>query len=537
MADSFLYALLKAGSGLPLSERGHGMLAALPAAAMAATGATAAAVGLWDENAGKLVLRHATHPEIPEAAVTMAGALGHSWRSGEVHYGATASDLEPDALRLVQTVGATGVVLIPVCTSSQCFGVLLLFVQERSQAAEETVLVMAEECAAALAYEAVASENRQLIRRLQQTSSDLDRANRAKSEFLANMSHELRTPLNAVIGYSEFLIEDAMQMDPETNKTFLENILTSGHDLLRLINDILDLSKVDAGRMELHPEDFLLFEAVQSVHAVIKPLADKRQQRLELQVDPAVGIVFHDSGRMKHVLYNLLSNAVKFTPDRGTIRTTARLGAEGWFEVAVSDTGIGIRPEDLDQIFAEFQQIDSGYARAQGGSGLGLSLVRRFTHLMGGQVHVESKLGAGSTFTLRLPLRQAQPKPIDLPTGEGPLVLVVEDEPNAASLLQLHLTRSGYQVERASTAAQALDKARLLRPAAITLDIILPDEDGWHVLRKLRSDPQTKEIPVVVVSMVDDPGIARASGADAHLVKPVDPRGLLTTVNSLVRKG
>jgi signal transduction histidine kinase len=251
----------------------------------------------------------------------------------------------------------------------------------------------------------IAIENTRLFSELQNTSRQLAQASQHKSEFLANMSHELRTPLNGIIGFSEVQLDPSMPVDEAMRTQFLENIYQSGQHLLTLINDILDLSKVEAGKMELHPEAFDLLDALTGVHGVVKALVDKKQQILLLEAPGDLGSVSHDPGRFKQVLFNLLSNAVKFTPQGGTITTSVRV-AEGWLEVAVKDTGIGISPEDHAKVLAEFQQIDSGYARQQRGTGLGLALVRNFVRLMGGDITLRSALGEGSTFTVRLPVRK-----------------------------------------------------------------------------------------------------------------------------------
>jgi signal transduction histidine kinase len=245
-----------------------------------------------------------------------------------------------------------------------------------------------------------------LQKHLEEKNRLLEYASRAKSEFLANMSHELRTPLNAIIGFSELMLDESMPLEEDSRRQFLENILGSGRHLLHLINDILDLSKVEAGKMEMHPEPFHVGEAVQSVHTVVGALTRKKQQELVLELDPAVGLAVLDPARFKQVLFNLLSNAVKFTPERGRISTSIQLGGGETLEVSVKDTGIGIRPEDVPLIFQEFQQLHTGYGRQQQGTGLGLALVRRFVEMMGGSVQVESEPGVGTTITVNLPLRQ-----------------------------------------------------------------------------------------------------------------------------------
>jgi signal transduction histidine kinase len=248
--------------------------------------------------------------------------------------------------------------------------------------------------------------------------AQLHAADRHKSQFLANMSHELRTPLNAIIGFAEILREQLFGDLNERQRRYVQHIGEAGRHLLSLINDVLDLSKIEAARMELQPETFDVAEALRGAHAVIRPLVEKKRQTLELSVEPAVGSVFHDPGRFRQVIYNLLSNANKFTPDGGAILTTARLNHRGELEIAVADTGVGIRPEDQERVFEAFRQVDAGYARGeQPGTGLGLALVRQFVRLMGGDVRVESEPGRGSTFTFWLPARVGDTVPELAPVG------------------------------------------------------------------------------------------------------------------------
>lgn len=359
-------------------------------------------------------------------------------------------------------------------------------------------------------------------------------ASRAKSAFLASMSHELRTPLNAIIGFTEVLTDPDMPVDEATQSEFLQDVLAAGRHLLALINDILDLSKVEAGKMEFFPEEFDLATAIHGVEAVAKSLTERKHQRLDVEIEPGLTTVYHDPARFKQVLFNLVSNAVKFTPDGGSLRVSAARDDSGWLEVAVSDNGIGIKQEDQALIFEEFRQVDSGYGRQQLGTGLGLALVRRFVQTMGGDISVQSEVGKGSTFTFRIPLRQRE---FSSPAaGQSPVVLVVEDNPQASALLDFHLTRGGYRVERAPDIRLAWESIARVRPAAITLDIQLPNPpDGWELLKRLKQDPTTRDIPVVVVSITDEPGMAHQLGAAGQLVKPVDPRALLETIGRVTQ--
>jgi signal transduction histidine kinase/DNA-binding response OmpR family regulator len=388
-----------------------------------------------------------------------------------------------------------------------------------------------------------ALDRRDLITQLERSNTALIEANRHKSVFLANMSHELRTPLNAIIGFSE-LLSDARdgQFDDVTRKRFLNQILTSGKHLLGLINDILDLSKVEAGQMDLRLATVSVAEAIDQVVKTVEPLVTKKGITLQANAE-AAGEVLADGGKLKQMLLNLVSNAIKFTPEGGTV-TIATLRSKEAIEISVADTGIGIAEEDQKQIFHEFHQIDQGPGRKHEGTGLGLALTKRFALLHGGDVRVTSRVNKGSVFTLTLPVRAGT-----APAGEravavsvngrgaGPLVLVVEDDPAAAELLTRQLVAAGYRTEVARTGKEALARARELQPAAITLDIILPEVDGWEVLTRLKSDETTSAIPVVVVSVVDNPELGLALGAIDYFVKPVEAKELVARLNRFNFKG
>ena len=388
-----------------------------------------------------------------------------------------------------------------------------------------------------------ALDRRHLIIQLEQSNAALKDANKHKSVFLANMSHELRTPLNAIIGFSE-LLSDARdgQFDEATRRRFLSQILTSGRHLLTLINDILDLSKVEAGQMELRLQQVSVAEAIDQVVRTVEPLITKKSLKLTANAD-GVGDVLADGGKLKQMLLNLLSNAIKFTPEGGTV-TIGALRAKDRVEISVADTGIGIAEADQKQIFSEFHQVDHGPGRKHEGTGLGLALTRRFALLHGGDVRVTSRVDKGSVFTLSLPVRAAvlpapEPAQVVVANGShaGPLVLVVEDDPAAAELLTRQLVGAGYRTEVARTGAEALERALALQPAAITLDVILPEVDGWEVMTRLKSDERTSGIPIVVVSVVDNPELGLALGAIDYFVKPVDAGVLIHRLNEFGLKG
>jgi len=384
---------------------------------------------------------------------------------------------------------------------------------------------------------AAALDRARLLEQLKETNVELQAANRHKSVFLASMSHELRTPLNAILGFSELLIDAPDgQHTPATQLRFLQQIHSSGKHLLGLINDILDLSKIEAGQMELRLQMVSISDVADQVRNTVEPLVSQKRIRLETDVN-GVGEIEADASKLKQMLLNLVSNAIKFTPEGGSVFISGkRLPSAA--EISVRDTGIGIAQSDQSRIFHEFQQVDAGVDRQQQGTGLGLTLTRRFARLHGGDVRVDSEPGKGSVFTIRMPLR-AVPlgrvvEPLDsrMPTSgahvSGPLVLVVEDDPPAAELLARQLERAGFRAETVRSGADVIDKARKMKPAAITLDILLPDLDGWEVLNRLKHDESTSSIPVIVISVVDNPDLGIALGALDYFVKPVPANELIT---------
>ena len=375
-------------------------------------------------------------------------------------------------------------------------------------------------------------------------------ASEAKSQFMANMSHELRTPMNAIIGYSEMLIEDAEDDGDEAAVSDLEKINAAGRHLLELINAVLDLSKIEAGGMDLHLESFDVAGMISDVAVVTQPLVEKNGNELVTELDESLGEMCSDVTKIRQSLLNLLSNAAKFSDhDQITLRATReRRNGMDWLLFAVADRGTGIPADKLDHVFEEFAQASSTITRDYGGTGLGLPLTRRICRLLGGDVVLESELGVGSTFTIELPAEtpDADSGEMAQPSGgpgvpsraEGrPDVLVIDDDPHARELLVRGLEREGYAVVTAADGPAGIELARQVQPALITLDIIMPTMDGWAVLSALKADPETADIPVAMLSIAPDNELGLLLGAVESMTKPIDRDALFELVKKYAVPG
>ena len=371
-------------------------------------------------------------------------------------------------------------------------------------------------------------------------------ANRAKSVFLANMSHELRTPMNAIIGYSEMLEEEAEERGAQNLVPDLNKIRSAGRYLLDLINSILDLSKIEAGKMDLYLETFQVDVVVADVVSTIKPLARKNGNALELDVDESVGTMRADLAKVRQSLFNLLSNASKFTQNgQITLGVTREAGAGAdWIVFKVSDTGIGMTQEQLSKLFQAFTQAHTSTSRSFGGTGLGLVITRQFCELMGGGVAVASEFGKGTTFTIRLPAVVAE-RPAELPAQgarerEGAetvgSVLAIDDDPMVGDLLRRFLGKEGFQVVTAASGEEGLRLAAEVRPDVITLDAIMPGMDGWMVLSRLKADRDLQAIPVIMLTILDNRNLGFSLGASDFLIKPIQRDVLVATVQRLSLK-
>ena len=476
--------------------------------------------------------------KLGEGAVGLAGARRVAVQVRDIldPQESVAAHIRP----ILSRFGYRSLLALPVLREQKLLGGLVVWRYEVGSFPTEVV----DTLQTFVAQSALAIQNARLFQEIQEQTRQLEVASQHKSQFLANMSHELRTPLNAIIGVTEMLLDDARALRTADVEP-LERILRAGKHLLALINDILDLSKIEAGRMDLHVESFAIAPLIEDVVTTVGPLAAKNGDRIVVEVPADLGRMRADPLRVRQALLNLASNASKFTENGLVTITGERRQEDGreWVIVAVADTGIGMTPEQTARLFEDFSQADSSTTRKYGGTGLGLAISRRFCRLMGGDIAVESTPGVGSKFTIRLPVEN-DPADAVPAAGAAPVekrrrpaatrtVLVIDDDATVRDLMERFLVKEGFSVVLAGDAVEGLRRAREARPAAITLDVLMPDLDGWTVLAALKGDPELADIPVIVVTIVDEKNKGYALGAADYLLKPIDRDRLAAILHKL----
>ena len=437
--------------------------------------------------------------------------------------------------------GIRAVLAVPLLREDRVIGALVIRRRVAGEFPPSVVTLLQ-----ALAGQSVlAIQNAHLFREIAEKGRQLEVASQLKSQFLANMSHELRTPLNAIIGVTEMLHEDAVELKRDDDLEPLERVLRAARHLLALINDILDLSKIEAGKIDLHLESFAIAPLITDVVQTIATMATRNDNKVVVECPDRIGMMNADQTRIRQALLNLASNANKFT-EHGTVTISAGRTTEAgreWVTMAVADTGIGLTREQMGKLFQDFVQADASITRKYGGTGLGLAISRRFCQMMGGDITVASEPGRGSTFTIRVPadcapsrcdaeLRDDVPRPATSQSG-APTILVVDDDQTVREVMERFLTRERFSVVTASGGREGLRLARELHPSAITLDVMMPDLDGWTVLAAIKGDPELADIPVILISIVDEKNRGYSLGATDYMVKPVNREQLSGVLRNL----
>ncbi len=532
-------------------------------------GIEAGGIHLWDDTAQKLYLK--SYRGIPDGVVQAASELG----AGDHIAGKVAELGEP--LRVegpglkeyaqapLVRAGFQSIVSIPINSKNRLVATLTIasmIPRQFNPSDLQLLSSIGNQMGTAIDNATLYEREKMMVERLKEID-------RFKSEFLSNVSHELRLPLTSIIGFSELLLDRIPGDLTPDQEDYIRNMQESGHHLLEIINNLLNLTKLRAGKMEVHYQRFELPVLIETVKRTVTPLVVKKGLHLESRIETGSPLIYTDEGKIKQILLNLLSNAIKFTPVGGRISIGARqtrLDGDPAVEIGVSDTGIGIRPQDKARIFEEFQQVDSTFTRDYSGTGLGLTISRQFMGLIGGRIEVESEPNRGSTFTITFPIQagrvreqpvaveprvepslgtgrpmSVEPESIPIQTAAGlqgaasslPRILVVEDDPTVARLLTLYLAQEGYHVDQAVDGEEAITKARRLQPFAITLDIMLPRRDGWEVLQKLKQLPETKDIPVIIISIIENRELGFSLGATDYFSKPIDRKALLESLKKL----
>jgi len=499
----------------------------------------AKAVQLSDTDAGSIYVHDETQQEFQLQAnygmgddliaalkdhhTDISGAVAGAAKRGEPDQ---VPDMQAEPLipanEIMLQAGYRARLLVPLMRFNEVMGALVVRRKAPGEFSKNTIDLLRTFAAQSV----LAIQNARLFQEIEEKSRQLELASQHKSQFVASMSHELRTPLNAIIGLTEMMVTNAARFGTEKAAEPLKRVHRAGQHLLGLINQVLDLSKIEAGKLELNPESVSLAPLIDEVVGTARQLAQQNKNNLVVEAQEKLGVLTVDPMRLRQILLNLLSNACKFTT-QGEVKLRVRKVADGrnWVEFAVADTGIGMTPEQQAKLFEEFTQADSSTARRYGGTGLGLAITRKLARMMGGDVTVTSEPGKGSVFTVRLP---AGPDPVAKAATNGSrppgndCVLVVDDDATARELIAEQLKAEGFSVVTAAGGLEGLKLAKDLRPIAITLDVMMPDLDGWSVLAALRQDADLAEIPVIIITILDEHRRGVALGAAGYLTKPID---------------
>lgn len=445
-------------------------------------------------------------------------------------------------------LGLQGCLALPIRSKQSVVAVLVFFMPQTLEQDSRLVGLINTIAAQLGAIFQRKRDESEILRMNQELALARDQAleaSKAKSAFMATMSHELRTPLNAIIGYSEMLQEDARDEGREDMVADLQKIYTAGKHLLELINDILDISKIEAGKMEIFAEEFTIPDLIREIVDVVLPAVQKNNNQIRVACDESIGVMYADVAKVRQCLINLLSNAAKFTQN-GTISLEVerrQTNNGNWLIFIVQDTGIGMTEATISKLFRPFTQADNSTTRKYGGTGLGLAITKRFAQMMGGDITVESEPNQGSTFRLYLPStievkppKKSEPMPPvhlkdDQPSPQQPIVLIIDDDPYVHDVMKRFLNKHGFAVKMALNGLDGIRMAREIMPDAITLDVVMPGMDGWNVLGILKADPKTSNIPIIMITIDGSREAGYALGVSDFLTKPINRNRLLSSLN------